>query len=169
MSSPADLPPSQAAELAALVDTLLPGSARYPSASTVGVQWALARRWPATGQPLGLDAVLSAVANLGGPLVGLDETRKIAVVARLEALHPAAFAALRRVVYLSYYEAAAVIAAIAAQGHRYHAAPQPEGYALRPFDRERDAPQHSRGRYLSTGEVRRVDLGALAHLASGAG
>lgn len=166
MSSPADLPPSQAAELAALVDALLPGSERFPSASAVGVQWSLARRWPTTGQPLTLDVMLAALGDLGGPLANLDPARRVEMVARFEALHPATFAALRRVAYLSYYEAPSVIAAIAAHGHDYRAAPQPEGYALRPFDHERDAPRHSRGRYLSTSEVNCVDIGALAHLAS---
>ena len=164
MSAAAHPPPPRGAELGALVDTLLPGSGRYPSASAVGVQWTLAQRWPAVQQPLGLDAVLAALADFGGPLSGLDGAQRVDVVRRFEALHPAVFAVLRRIAYLSYYEAPAVIAAIALHGHDYRAAPQPAGYALRRFDEERDAPRHSRGRYLSTGEIRRVDVGALAHL-----
>ena len=153
MSAAAHPPPPQAAELAALVDTLLPGGGRYPSASAVDVQWPLAQRWPASRELLDLDAVLAALADLGGPLSGLDCARRVDVVRRFEALHPAVFAVLRRIAYLSYYEAPAVIAAVASQGHDYRAAPQPAGYALRPFDEERDAPRHRRGRYLSTHEI----------------
>src|SRR6478735_10468660 len=96
MSAAAHPPPPRGVELAALVDTLLPGSGRYPSASAVGVQWTLAQRWPAVQQPLGLDAVLAALADFGGRLSGLDGAQRVDVVRRFEALHPAVFAVLRR-------------------------------------------------------------------------
>lgn len=161
---------SATGEIVALVDILLPGDGdRFPAASAVGVQWPLMERWRDSGQARGLDELVLLLAALGGPLQDLDEARRVAVVARLEKEHPAVFVALRRIVYLSYYEAQPVIDAIARLGHDYASAPQPRGYHLRRFQREVDGPHHSRGRYLSTDGVCRVDLTGMEHLAGGRG
>jgi hypothetical protein len=53
---------------------------------------------------------------------------------------------------------------VAAHGHDYRAAPQPQGYPLRPFTAEQDAPRHARGRYLATAEIRRVETHQMTHL-----
>ena len=75
---------------------------------------------------------------------------------------PALFETERTVLTFAYYEAPSVIAAIRALGHVYNDAPQPAGYALRPFDPAREAPVRPRGAYLRTGDVARVDLTGIA-------
>lgn len=157
-------------EIVALVDTLLPGDGEhFPAASEVGVQWPLMARWRDSGQSRGLDELVLLLAALGGPLRDLDGAHRAAVVSRLERDHPDVFVALRRIVYLSYYEAQPVVDAVARLGHDYASTPQPRGYQLRKFQREIDGPHHSRGRYLPTDGVRRVDLAGMAHLAGGSG
>lgn len=150
--------------LAVFVDTLLPGDGEFPAASTVGTQRVLADRIRAH---YGADQLVSLgklIDACGGPLPSLDSEGRIAVVRRLEIEHPAAFQLLRQITYLSYYESAAVIQAIRALGHDYHATPQPHGYALTPFDALVDAPKHQRGRYQSTQSVKRVDVSGLGNL-----
>ena len=133
----------------------------------VGVARQLMTRWsPAGGVPT-VDALVSIIARSGGPLTRLDAPRQTEAVRRFEADYSDAFAALRRIVYLSYYQAPAVIEAIARSGHDYRLAPQPEGYALRRFDAEEDGPSHRRGAYLATADIRRVDLKNLDHLGRG--
>jgi hypothetical protein len=88
----------------------------------------------------------------------------VAAVARLEAEEPALFEIARTFLTFSYNEAPAVIAAIRALGHVYNDAPQPNGYALRPFDPTREAPAPPRGAYVRTEDVARVDLSGIAVL-----
>jgi hypothetical protein len=153
-----------AAELAALVDMLVPGDHEFPSASAVGAQAKLADRLIVMR---GADALAELVAVLnacGGPLAALDPAGRSAVLERFERERPEQFLQLRNLAYLSYYDCPAVHDAIRALGFTYHAAPLPEGYDVGRFDRATDMPRHGRGNYVRTEEVRRVDLAQLEFL-----
>lgn len=155
---------SLAAEAAALVDTLLPGDETFPSASSVSAHSALVARWSQRFGAASLAELFERIGATAGTLRGAGENERAASVAAFASANPDQFAALRRIVYLSYYETLPVVAAIASLGHDYRAAPQPDGYALPAFDPARDAPRHSRGSYLATEAVARVDISGLAHL-----
>jgi hypothetical protein len=152
-----------AAELRALLDTLLPGDARFPSADEVGLHGIFADRLRATA---GADALAQLVARLaahGGPLGGLSPEARRAVVERLAAEDAELFARVRMIAYLVYYESPLVVQALRALGHVYNHAPLPEGYALAPFDPGDpfQAPRHGRGGFVPTDAVRRVALDTL--------
>ena len=160
---------AQAAELAALVDTLIPGDGRWPSAATVGVQGVVAARLLAARGEGAVGEVAAALAACGGPLAGRDAAARTEVVAALERSQPALFTFLRNAATFAYYEHPVVVAAVQALGQPYAAMPHEEGYALPPFDPDRDTPRHGRGRWTATDAVRRVDLSALPHLAADGG
>lgn len=151
------------AELAALVDTMIPGDELFPSAAAVGTHGLVG---PRLRQLLGRDGLARLSATLG-PLADLDRAGREAAVGRLERTNAELFGTVRMTVYLSYYEQPAVVDAVRAMGHDYNDAPQPDGYALPPFDPDQDLPQRRRGAYVPTAEVRRVDLSALDFLAGG--
>jgi hypothetical protein len=54
-----------------------------------------------------------------------------------------------------------VIDAVRALGLKYNHAPLPEGYPLEPFVTERDAPRHTRGRWLRTEDIVPLDVTPL--------
>ncbi|MDX6748710.1 hypothetical protein SH611_02705 [Geminicoccaceae bacterium 1502E] len=141
-------------ELAAMVDTLLPGDGIFPPASAAGTVDKLAQR---LGGPARA-ALLAAIEQCGGPLGPLDPEARRAVVERLERGHRGLFETVLRVAFLGYYGSEPVAAAMRAGGLDYRLTPQPEGYAMQPFDEERDRPRHPRGSYRRTEEVRRVEL-----------
>ena len=124
--------------LAALLDTLLPGGEGFPSAAAAGIAATVRTR-------LGADVEMRLAAALlvADGIAGLERDR------------PALFDQFRRVAYLAYYEAPAVIAAIRASGIDYRGAPQPRGYDLSPFDPASDAPTHQRGHWKTTAETER--------------
>ena len=136
-----------------LMDALLPGGDGFPAASATGMGTTLAAR------------LLQADAELPRRLAAFVAARPAAAwhetAARLEAVEPKLFVELRKYAYLTYYEQEPVIEAIRALGFRYNDRPLPEGYPGEPFDRSRDAPRHERGRWVPTGEVRRVNLDGL--------
>jgi hypothetical protein len=141
--------------LVALMDTLLPGGEGFPSASATGMASVFAERLSAAdhGQP---GRLLGAIAAQGQAPVDPESWRK--AVEQLEAAEPKLFEELRKYAYLTYYEQPMTIAAIRALGIRYNTTPLPEGYAGEPFEEERDAPRHQRGRWIATDDVKRVDL-----------
>jgi hypothetical protein len=153
-----------AAELAALVDTLIPGDREFPAASAVGAQAKLADRLSVMRGADALIELLATLRALGGPLAPLDPAARTALLARFEQERPEPFLQLRNLAYLSYYDCPAVHEAIRALGFTYHAAPLPEGYAVGRFDPATDTPHHGRGGYVRTDEVRRVDLSQLDFL-----
>ncbi|HEX5078157.1 MAG TPA: hypothetical protein VFV80_03335 [Geminicoccaceae bacterium] len=153
-----------AAELAALVDLLVPGDAAFPPASEVGVQAKLVDRLTLMRGEAAMRELAEALAACGGPLAPLDEAGRTVVLTRIERERPDDFLVIRNIVYLSYYESPAVHAAIRAMGFTYHATPLPEGYDVGRFDTATDTPRHGRGAFVPTGEVRRVDLSGLDFL-----
>jgi hypothetical protein len=142
---------------------MIPGDDAFPSASAVGAHGLVATRLRQRLGRQGLDRLGAAL----GPLAPLDAARRKAAIERLESTEPELFALLRTTVYLSYYEQPAVVDAVRALGHAYNDAPQPEGYALDPFDPAIDLPAAPRGHYVATEEVRRVDLAGLDLLPPG--
>jgi len=97
----------------------------------------------------------------GGPLAGLDEASRVAVVQRFEEAEPDLFGWVRDATYIAYYENPFVAEAIVLSGHLYELRPHIKGYPVRRFDLVRDTPRHGRGRYTKTSDVRRVDISAL--------
>jgi hypothetical protein len=156
-----------AAELAALVDVLVPGDGEFPCASEVGVQAKLADRLTLMRGEGAVHGLIDALTACGGPLARLDEDGRRTVLARIERERPDDFLLIRNIVYLSYYESPAVHEAIRAMGFTYNTAPLPRGYDVGRFDPVADMPRHGRGRFLHTDEVKRVDLAQLDFLGGG--
>ena len=159
MTDPAGI----ATMLGALVDVLLPGDGRFPAASAAGIHGVVADRLVAQMGESALDDLAQTVAACGGPLAPLGAAERQAVVRRIEETRPELFETLRMIGYLAYYESPAVVRAVRGLGHVYNDAPQPEGYAMAPFDEadSRQAPAHRRGAYVKTEEVARLDLSPL--------
>ena len=156
-------PAAIATMLRELVDVLLPGDGRFPSASAAGTHGLVAERLTAQMGESALDDLARSIAACGGPLTPLNAAARQAVARRMEADHPEQFETLRTISYLAYYESPAVIRAVRELGHVYNDAPQPAGYAMAAFD-ESDplhAPAHRRGQYVRTEEVVRLDLAPL--------
>lgn len=107
--------------LTALLDVLLPGDGDFPpaSATTLPERLLAHPRFAATVAP-----VLEALTDGISP----DTMR------RVEAEHPAAFAALLTGVYSLYYTDPGVAAALARLTGYQTRPPQPEGYHLPAFD-----------------------------------
>ncbi|MFO1037597.1 MAG: hypothetical protein U1E45_12175 [Geminicoccaceae bacterium] len=144
-----------------LVDVLIPGGGVWPAASTVGVQGVLAVRLMEIRGESGPDELEAAIVACGGPLGGLDATQRVEVVRKFEATDPAFFTLVRNASYLAYYENPAVVRAVRTLGQPYQAMPGFKGYPIPAFDMEKDRPQHGRGSYIPTDQVKRLDLSQL--------
>jgi hypothetical protein len=151
------------AELALLVDVLLPGDELFPAASKVGVQALLASRLEQLHGASAVNELARAIADAGGPLGVLDEAGRNAAAAKMQRRYAALFDDVVRVTYLAYYESPLVQDAIRALGFTYHAHPLPGGYGpqIGRFDPALDSPPHGRGSYKCTEDVRRVPLDGL--------
>lgn len=147
--------------LAALVDTLVPGDAGWPSASDVGVQSALASRLVQERGEDTLTEVIDALRPAAAALLSSDENARVAAVAGWEAHDKDLFGWVRDAVYFAYYESPIVVQAINARGSPYKLVPHIEGYRLPPFDPARDTPQHGRGGFTPTDAVQRVSAETL--------
>lgn len=145
-------PVEMAQRLAALVDTLLPGDAGWPSGAAVGVQFELAARLI---EQRGDDA-LARLFDVLPALPELDEAARVAAVAAWEAQDGDLFGFVRDAAYMAYYESPLVALAINAHGHLYKLRPHVTGYKLPRFDPARDTPTHGRGGYIPTDQVARV-------------
>jgi len=154
-------PKAAADMLADFVEVLLPGGDGWPSGLAVGVQSILALRLLEQRGKADFAKVAQTIVASGGPLTGLDEEPRIAVVKRFEASEPTLFGWLRDAAYVAYYENPFVAEVINAKGHVYELRPHIKGYAVPRFDLERNTPRHGRGRYIPTEAVRRVDVKAL--------
>ena len=153
-----------AAELAALVDVLVPGDGEFPSASEIGVQAKLADRLIVMRGQGAVRELIETLAACGGPLAGLDQDGRGEVLARIECERPDDFLVIRNIVYLSYYESPAVHEVIRTMGFTYNATPLPRGYDVGRFDPASDTPRHRRGHFVHTDEVKRADLSQLDFL-----
>jgi hypothetical protein len=105
----------------------------------------------------GLRAIIARLAGGG---------EAAAALAALERERPEEFLALWRLAVYGYYSRPETIAAIGRDHYApYHGAPLPLGYtrAIEPWDRDDPLqnPQHRRGAFTPTDEVRRVDLAGL--------
>lgn len=149
-------------EAAALgvMDALLPGGCGFPKASETGMGTMLLERLRRADAslPTRLAEAVRAADEAFDPR---NEACRHTVAAQLEAAEPKLFCEVRKLAYLTYYEQPAVIAAIRALGFRYNDTPLPEGYPTEPFESGRDGPRHTRGRWIRTEDVRRVDLSQL--------
>lgn len=163
MSQPAwTLTDDERATLDAAIDALLPPEGSFPLPSQTGmIDDFILRRIPAPGTtPIpypGLDAegLRAILTRLAGTA---DAT---AALAALERNYPADFLALWRLAVYAYYSRPETIAAISQDlAPTYHGAPLPLGYAhaIAPWDPNDPLqnPQHRRGGYTRTEDVRRV-------------
>jgi hypothetical protein len=157
-----DKDPVEAARLlAALVETLLPGAASWPSGGAVGVQAELANRILQHRGEAVLAEVIGALRANAAALLSDDETVRTASVAQWEANDPDLFGWVRDAAYHAYYENPFVVQAINLQGHPYKLVPHLTGYRLPRFDLQRDTPRHGRGGWIPTDAVRRVAVESL--------
>lgn len=154
-------PKAAAGMLADLVDVLLPGDASWPSGRTVGVQALLALRLLQQRGAAGLARVGQVILASGGPMDGLDEPARVALVERFAASEADLFGWVRDTAYVTYYENPFVAEVINAKGHIYKLRPHIHGYPVPRFDPERNTPRHGRGRFVPTEAVRRVNTAAL--------
>jgi hypothetical protein len=154
-------PVDTAAMLAGLVGILIPGDAGWPSASSVGVQGLLATRLLEELGQGQFKRLFAVIIEAGGPFEGHSEDEQIAIVKMLETAEPALFGWVRDAAYIAYYESPFVADAINAHGHPYDLRPHLKGYALQPFDIERQTPRHGRGHYVPTDAVRPIDISGL--------
>ncbi len=137
-----------------------PGDETFPSASAVGAHGVLAMRLRETVGPSAPAALADAFTSRGGLEAPVE------AAARMETEAPAIFEAALTALYYAYYETPAVIDAIRSLGIVYNDAPQPQGYAMRPFDPAVDLPKAKRGQFVPTAEVSRVDLSGIDFLAA---
>ncbi len=114
--------------LAAVLDTMLPGDDVFPSASAVDLAAEMIEH------PVFAIPTQAALALLPEGLHAADAAARIAAIAALEAHHPAVFAPFITAVYSVYYAAAPTLRAVEAATGYAARPPQPEGYALKPFD-----------------------------------
>jgi len=114
--------------LNALLDTLLPGDGNFPAASATS-----------TTERLGIhDRFAATIAGVASALPpdfsALSTAQRTAALAEVETAQPADFHAFLTGVYSLYYTDPAVAEAIARLTGYQTRPPQPEGYALEPFD-----------------------------------
>jgi hypothetical protein len=148
-------PASRADAIARFANVLFPGDELFPSASAAGAHGVMAAR-------LAERAGRSLPERLAASFLAGAQTDDMEAAQRLEKEEPALFETARTYLTFAYYEAPSVVAAIRALGNIYNDAPQPLGYALRPFEPGRDAPASPRGSYIRTEDVVRVDLSGIA-------
>jgi hypothetical protein len=154
--------PVEAARLlAALVETLLPGDAGWPSGAMVGVQSVLATRLVQERGEDALDKVIEALRPDAAALLSGDEAARVAAVAGWEVRDAELFGWVRDASYIAYYESPVVVLAINAHGHPYKLIPHVVGYKLPRFDLERDTPRHGRGAWIATDAVARLPVEVL--------
>lgn len=147
--------------LAALVETLLPGDASWPSGAVTGVQSVLATRLVQERGEDALGKLVTALHPDAEALLSGDEAARVAAVAAWEARDGELFGWVLEAAYIAYYESPAVVLAINAHGHPYKLVPHVTGYKLPRFEPEHDAPRHGRGFWVPTDAVKRVPVEVL--------
>ncbi len=114
--------------LSAALDVLLPGDARFPAASAVALATRLLDH-PALAGP-----TIAAAERLDDDFADRDPAARIEAVAQLEEDAPALFGRFVIAAYSGYYSTPAVLEAVQLATGYAARPPQPEGYALPPFD-----------------------------------
>jgi hypothetical protein len=144
-----------------LVDELIPGDTRWPSASEVGVHDVVVLRlFGGRPSPI-IEQLSTSLDRSSDGFPGTASTDRTAIVQRFSETQPALFEQIYTATVLAYYEMPAVIEAIRASGRPYSASSHEGGYAMPVFDLERDTPRHGRGSYLRAEEVMPLDLSSL--------
>lgn len=143
-----------------LVDELIPGDVRWPSASELGVHGVVLLRL--LGDQSRIVEQVVAVLDCGphGLLSEVSASR-VSAIRQFEEANPVLFEKIYTVAMLAYYEMPGVVEAIRAGGRQYSAFPHANGYPMPVFDLERDTPVHGRGYYLRTDDVVPLDLSSL--------
>jgi hypothetical protein len=141
------LSPQLSVYLELVATALIPGTADYPDAGEAQVVTFIQDR-------AGPDD-LEQLEQLRRQWEVSDGDEAQAVLERMEAADPMAFAYLMQLVYHAYYSSRRVLAAMADRGYGYHGAPQPLGYAI---SETMARPSRPRGTYVATEAVRRVKL-----------
>jgi len=148
--------------LAALVGELIPGGNGWPSAAEAGVHGLIGLRLCADWGEAEINRLADAVSWNDGAFPERTAEERVALVARFESTDPALFETLYNATVLAYYETPFVVAAIRRSGRPYSALPHVTGYPMPPFEFNRDRPNHARGHYLNTDQVRPVETSGLA-------
>lgn len=154
-------PVERACFLQALVDELIPGDGDWPSASQVGVHGILALRLASTSTDDLVARLAIGLGWVGGEFGSPDAPVRIAAIRAFEEADPETFDQLYTAAVLAYYETPAVVEAIRRKGRPYSRMPHITGYDMAPFEMSRDRPTHGRGRYITTHDVRPVDIAEL--------
>lgn len=158
---PNNVPIANETMLKHLVDELVPGDDRWPSASELGVHGVVLLRLFGE-QPSRAIEQLAAALDFGSDgLLNDASERRISAVRRFEEANPVLFEKIYTATVLAYYEMPGVVEAIRAGGRPYSTFPRTDGYTMPSFDLEHDTPTHGRGRYLGTDDVVPLDLSSL--------
>lgn len=121
------------ARLAALLDTLLPGSESWPGASELGLAGAVVERLGmADGHAEAVERLLEALPD---EFVGASVDRREELLRSHET--SADFGAVLLVAYDAYYVDERVVALLEERCGYVTRPPQPEGFQLAPFDESR--------------------------------
>ncbi len=141
---------STAEHLDLVTERLIPADDLWPAASTMSVGADLLPRL----RDSEAEVVEAALAALGSveQFRAKSGTEQDELLRALEQSRPAQFELLRRVLYFAYYAQPAVIALLRAKGYDIQETPQPDGYRMEPFDRDR-VPDNGRGVWIPTSAV----------------
>lgn len=149
--------PEVVQRFAALADLLVPGDDDFPAPSTTDAPALILDRFLGRAGENGVRLLVERVFPID--VTGLR---------KLELEEPMLFFELRYATFFSYYQQPSVIEALQRLGHDYHAAPQPLGYDLEPFDARpgHDLPANPRGSYKPTDRIERIDVSSLPWFSS---
>ncbi|MDX3924370.1 MAG: hypothetical protein QHC90_01010 [Shinella sp.] len=156
------LPPVEKARMVrALVDELIPGGDGWPSASEAGVHGIVSLRVLGEWSEEQIGRLAALLGWETGGLSSGDAAERVSAVRSMETADPDLFDKLYTAIVLAYYETPFVVEAIRSTGRPYSIRPHATGYAMAPFDFSRDTPNHGRGHYLKTDDVKPVDTSTL--------
>lgn len=158
----------QVAILKAASDEIIPPGDGFPAPSSVGVVEDFIPRYitPRGKEPQHYPFVAEAdfkasVDALGQQFLDGHSAKRVEMLRATERDDPSFFLELKSLVYYGYYSRPVVTEAIRQNleaGRDYRGAPQPYGYAQGIEDWDTSKLPRGRGRYIPTGEVRRVPI-----------
>ena len=158
---PYHLPIANETILKHLVDELIPGDGRWPSASEVGVHGVVMLRLFGDQPSRAIEQLAAALGSGQDDLLNAASQHRISAVRQLEETNPVLFEKIYTAAILAYYEMPGVVEAIRAGGRQYSTFPHADGYPMPAFDLERDMPTHGRGRYQRTEDVVPLNLSSI--------